>query len=155
MLGTALTEGMFAMNVTAIPPCTTAVEPLLTHGVTERNHVTTDQEAALEELHRDGFTVIRGAMTPEEVTRAATGMDTLYADQVAEFGIENIRRIRDNYIVRTMLAFDAFFLHRVACNSALLGLIKLVLGPNISLSSQVGILSPPDDRLYQVAWHRE
>ena len=134
---------------------TSPTEALLTHGVTERHQAATIQDAALEELLRDGFTVIRGAMTQDAVAYAAAGLDSLYDAQVAEFGAGNIRRIRDNYIVRTMLAYDAFFLHEVACNPALLGLVKRVLGQNISLSSQVGILNPPDDRLYQIAWHRE
>jgi ectoine hydroxylase-related dioxygenase (phytanoyl-CoA dioxygenase family) len=152
MLEVQSTKGVTAMNSTTIMAPT---EKLLTHGVTERHHAATAMEAALEELLRDGFTVIRGAMTEDAVARAAAGMDAMYDSQVAEFGIENIQRIRDSYIVRTMLAYDDFFLHEVACNPALLGLVKLVLGQNISLSSQVGILSPPDDRLYQIAWHRE
>ena len=130
-------------------------EPLLTHGITERAQANTRAAIALEELARDGFTVIRGALTPDQVTTAAEGLDKLYADQVAEFGQENIELIRDKYIVRSMLAFDPFFLHDIACNSALLEIIKAVLGEAISLSSQVGILSPPTDRLYQLAWHRE
>jgi ectoine hydroxylase-related dioxygenase (phytanoyl-CoA dioxygenase family) len=133
----------------------TALEPLLTHGVTERHSVASAEDAAIEELGRDGFTMIRSALTQAAVGRAAAGMDALYARQVEEFGAENIKRIRDKYIVRTMLAYDDFFLHDIACNAPLLGLIRRVLGQNISLSSQVGILSPPDDLLYQVAWHRE
>jgi ectoine hydroxylase-related dioxygenase (phytanoyl-CoA dioxygenase family) len=74
---------------------------------------------------------------------------------VAEFGADNIAAIKDKYIVRSMLAFDDFFLGPIACNPALLAVIRAVLGQNISLSSQVGILNPPDDRLYQLAWHRE
>ncbi len=131
------------------------LEPLLTHGVTERVQADTPTAVAREELARDGFTVIRGVLTPEQVAAAAEGLDRLYAEQVAEFGEENIARIRDKYIVRSMLAFDPFFLHNIACNPALMSIIKQELGEAISLSSQVGILSPPDDRLYQLAWHRE
>jgi len=130
-------------------------ESVLTHGVTERTHASTPQAIALEELARDGFTVVRHALSPHQVAIAAAGMDRLYAEQVAEFGEENIALIRDKYIVRSMLAFDPFFLHDVACNPALLGIVRASLGEAISLSSQVGILSPPDDRLYQLAWHRE
>jgi ectoine hydroxylase-related dioxygenase (phytanoyl-CoA dioxygenase family) len=131
------------------------VEPLLTHGVIERHATRNATDVALEELKRDGFTVVRRVLSPTAVAYAAERMDALYADQVAEFGAENILRIHDRYIVRTMLAYDDFFLHDIACNVALLDLVKRVLGNNISLSSQVGILNPPDDRLYQLAWHRE
>jgi hypothetical protein len=132
-----------------------APEPLLTHGVTERHQPADAAGIALEELARDGFTLIRGALAPAAVAYAAERLDALYTAQVAEFGAENIVRIRDTYIVRSMLAYDDFFLHDIACNPALLALIRRVLGANISLSSQVGILNPPDDRLYQLAWHRE
>jgi ectoine hydroxylase-related dioxygenase (phytanoyl-CoA dioxygenase family) len=130
-------------------------ELLLTHGVTERHQISDPTDAAIEDLVRDGFTIVRGALSPQGVGYAAKQLDQLYAQQVAEFGAENIERIRDKYIVRSMLAYDDFFLHDIACNPVLLGIVKMALGPNISLSSQVGILNPPDDRLYQLAWHRE
>lgn len=131
------------------------METLLTHGVTERHLASDPTEAAVEEIARDGFTIIRGALAPGGVAYAARQLDALYDRQVAEFGAENIARIKDKYIVRSMLTEDDFFLHDIACNPALLGIVRVVLGPNISLSSQVGILNPPDDRLYQLAWHRE
>lgn len=131
------------------------VEPILTHGVTERNSADSPEAVALEELARDGFTIVRGALTSAQAERAANGLDQLYQEQVNEFGADNFERIRDKYIVRSMLAFDAFFLHDIACNPALLTIVKRVLGENLSLSSQVGILSPPDEKLYQLAWHRE
>lgn len=134
---------------------TQGAAPLLTHGVTERHRAAAPEDQRIEEIVRDGFTVVRGALTADEARYAAHALDRLYADQVAEFGAANIERIRDKYIVRSMLVYDDFFLHTVACNPAVIGIVKRLLGQNISLSSQVGILNPPDDRLYQLAWHRE
>lgn len=141
------------LDATMANPIST--EPILTHGVTERCQLDTPDQVAIEELARDGFTIIRGALSPAQVAKAASGLDSMYADQVAEFGEANIERIKDKYIVRSMLVFDPFFLHDVACNPSLLKIVKRVLGENISLSSQVGILNPPNEKLYQRAWHRE
>jgi ectoine hydroxylase-related dioxygenase (phytanoyl-CoA dioxygenase family) len=131
------------------------IETILTHGVTERHKLTDAADAAIEEIDRRGFTVLRKTLTPEEVGYAADGLDRIYNEQVKEFGAENFEKIKDKYIVRSMLAFDDFFLHKIACNDTVIHVITKMLGKNISLSSQVGILNPPDDKLYQLAWHRE
>lgn len=129
--------------------------PVKVHGVTERRINHSPEHAVVEEIRRNGFAVVRAALTPEEVDYTRQRLDELYADQVAEFGEENISRINDRHIVRSMLAFDDFFLHRVACNDKVLPIIKTMVGQNLSLSSQVGILNPPQGDLYQTAWHRE
>ncbi|OAI11578.1 MULTISPECIES: phytanoyl-CoA dioxygenase family protein [Methylomonas] len=128
---------------------------LAVHGVYERHKNETDIEMHLEEVSRNGFSVIKSALTVEEVDYTRQKLDEIYQQQVDEFGLDNLIALKDRYIVRSMLAYDDFFLHKIACNEKILPVIKKALGNNISLSSQVGILNPPDDTLYQTAWHRE
>src|ERR1700710_1922168 len=95
-----------------------STDDVLTHGVLERRQASSADDRAIEEIARDGFTVVRGALRPEEVAYASKGLDLLYAEQVDQFGAENMETIKDKYIVRSMLVFDDFFLHKVACNGA-------------------------------------
>ncbi len=129
--------------------------PLAVHGVYERHRNQTQSDIHIEELRRDGFTVLKNVLTQEEVKYTRNALDEIYASQVSEFGLQNLKELKDQYIARSMLVYDDFFLHRIACNDPILSIVKQVLGNNISLSSQVGILSPPNDVLYQTAWHRE
>ncbi|MCC3245038.1 phytanoyl-CoA dioxygenase family protein [Methylocystis sp. WRRC1] len=130
-------------------------QEIKTHGVTERHINNSEQDRIIEELTRDGFSLVRGCLLKEEVDYTSRRLDEIYAEQVREFGEDNIGLIHDRHIVRSMLAFDDFFLHRIACNECLLEIVKRVIGNNLSLSSQVGILNPPSGELYQTAWHRE
>lgn len=129
--------------------------PLAVHGVYERHQNGTQADVHIEELRRDGFTVLKNVLSQDEVTYSRKVLDEIYNQQVSEFGLQNLKELKDLYIARSMLVYDDFFLHRIACNDPILSIVKQVLGNNISLSSQVGILSPPNDVLYQTAWHRE
>jgi ectoine hydroxylase-related dioxygenase (phytanoyl-CoA dioxygenase family) len=125
------------------------------HGVTERNKNKNITDLYIEEIYRNGYSVIKNVLNKTELDYTRNQLDFLYKSQINEFGAEKISIINDKYITRSMLVYDDFFLHRIACNKKILNIIKRILGNNISLSSQVGILSPIDDVLYQKAWHRE
>lgn len=133
----------------------TEVPMLKVHGVYERHVNQSQLDFHIEEMRRDGYSVIRNVLTEAEVEYTRTALDTLYQQQLDEFGLENLKKLKDCYIVRSMLVYDDFFLHRIACNDKILPIVKQMIGTSLSLSSQVGILSPPDDILYQTAWHRE
>jgi ectoine hydroxylase-related dioxygenase (phytanoyl-CoA dioxygenase family) len=128
---------------------------LAVHGVYERHKNEGETDVCIEEIRRNGFAILKGVLSAEEVAYTRTSLDEIYNQQVDEFGLENLKFLKDRYIARSMLVYDDFYLHRIACNEKILAVIKKMLGNNISLSSQVGILSPPNDVLYQTAWHRE
>lgn len=130
-------------------------EKIAAHGVTERTSNRDSADVHIEEVARNGFSIIRQVLSDSELVATRAGLDKLYDDQIREFGEDNLARIKDKYIVRSMLAYDDFFLHKIAVNDIILPIIKRVLGNNLSLSSQVGIMSPSNDVLYQTAWHRE
>ncbi len=128
---------------------------LSVHGVCEWNEVRSWEDVHLEEIARNGFSVVPSVLNNEELEYARHALDRLYDLQLTEFGEDNLAAIKDKYIIRSMLVYDEFFLNRVALNEQMLLIVKKILGENISLSSQVGILNPPEDKIYQTAWHRE
>lgn len=132
-----------------------SLEPIAVHGVTRRNIVQSTDEVWQEEIRRNGFAVIENALTLEQSKTIGTLLDSLYEEQVREIGgIEKLRKINDQNIVRSMLVYHEAFVH-LANNPLLMPLVKRLLGDNISLSSQVGILNCPTQKNYQEAWHRE
>jgi hypothetical protein len=125
------------------------------HGVTRRHVVHSLTEEKVEDIRRNGFTVYEGALTPEEARQAGQLMDAVYERQLAEVGgVEKLEKINDQNIVRSLLVYEDAFVH-LANNPLLMPIIKALLGENVSLSSQVGILNRPSQRNYQEAWHRE
>jgi ectoine hydroxylase-related dioxygenase (phytanoyl-CoA dioxygenase family) len=128
---------------------------IATHGVTRRHKVNSIVEERVEDIRRNGFTIIEGALTQVEARNASALLDRLYEQQVAEIGGEKrLQEINDQNIVRSVLVYEHAFLH-LAYNPQLITIIKAILGDNISLSSQVGILNRPTQPNYQERWHRE
>ncbi len=129
---------------------------VLTHGVSRQRQIASPIDRHIEEIERVGFTILHNVLDSEELNRARTGIDNTYEVQVQELGDEaRLRSINDADIARSLLVYNDFFLDRVAVNAAVLDIVRTFLGANISLSSQVGILSRPANSLYQLAWHRE
>ncbi len=125
------------------------------HGVTRRHKVNSLTDEKVEAIRRNGYTVYEGALTPEEARTAGALLDNLYDRQVQEIGgMDRLEKINDQNIVRSMLVYEHAFLH-LANNPLLMPIIKAILGENISLGAQVGILNRPTERNYQESWHRE
>lgn len=131
-------------------------QDVVTHGVTRRTHVETPLDAHVERVRLLGYTVLPNMLTTSELEHARSRIDGIYQHQVEEIGgPEAMQSIHDTNIVRSLLVYDDFFLHRIAANEEVIALVRAFLGENISLSSQVGIINEPSDKIYQAAWHRE
>ena len=126
-----------------------------THGVREFDTANSEEHFHKECIKRNGYTLITDVLNDDELKYCRKALVDIYNNQIDEFGYENFKIINDMNIVRSMLVYDDFFLEKVAIHPRLIGLIKSILGVNISLSSQVGILNQPRDELYQTGWHRE
>ncbi len=126
-----------------------------THGVTQQHVNHSPQDYYLEQLKRVGFVILPDVFTPDEVSILRQRLLEIYAEQSDDFGGEdNLLKIKDRNICRSMLVWDEIFLETVI-NPVIYNLVKAYLGENISLSSQVGVLNRPDQENYQIAWHRE
>lgn len=131
-------------------------QDILTHGVSRRNRLETPLDAHVERLWRLGYTVLPNVLAASELEHARSQIDDVYRRQVEEIGgLEALKSIHDANVVRSLLVYDDFFLHRIAANPEVIALVQALLGENVSLSSQVGIINEPSDEIYQAAWHRE
>jgi ectoine hydroxylase-related dioxygenase (phytanoyl-CoA dioxygenase family) len=131
-----------------------AGELILTHGVVNRVQPK-DADAHLEELRFDGFTLVPGGLTPDELAELRRRLDDVYARQVVEAGGEDVlARCNDVDVARCPLAYDDAFVS-VAANPRLLAVVSGALGSNFVLVQQNGLLTRPATANYQARWHRD
>jgi ectoine hydroxylase-related dioxygenase (phytanoyl-CoA dioxygenase family) len=128
---------------------------VLAHGVTQRANPQTEIDYLSEEIRRKGYVVIPDVFSREEMQHAKESLYGIYSEQASEVGgVEVLKKINDANVVRCPLVFDDFFVS-MTLNETFLSLAKNVLGNNVCLSSQVGIINRPDFKNYQEWWHRE
>jgi len=128
---------------------------IITHGVREATQIRHPIDQKKEEVVRLGYTILDNVVPPEDLNIARDRIDKVYAIQVQELnGADSLVRMKDEDIARSLLAYDEFFV-RFLTYPTVLSFLKELLGPNISLSSQVAILNRPGKDIYQYAWHRD
>ena len=130
--------------------------PVLTHGVTQKTNLSNKFDIHTEELVKKGFSIITDVLSAEELDYARNKIMDLYSLQVREIGGEDLlEKIKDKNIVRTMMAYDDFFLFKIALNEKIRPYVDFILGESYVMSSQVATINRPSEKLYQLAWHRE
>ena len=111
--------------------------------------------ALLEEVAVRGFAVVPEMLTGAEVERLNGLMDEIYARQCAEVGGEPaLASMNDADLARCPLAYDEAFLE-LATHPTLVGLAKAMLGENVVLLMQNGVINRPDRPQFQSNWHRD
>ena len=124
----------------------------ITHGVTEQENL----DWHIENFQRKGFSVVKGVLSQAEVEQAKKGIHDIYKIQCdAAGGEENLRKLNEGGIVRSMFAYDEFFIKKIISNEKLEKYVSQLLDGPYMLYSQVGVISEPHNKLYQIRWHRE
>lgn len=109
----------------------------------------------LEEIAVRGYAALPDLLTGEEVERLNTVMDEIYARQCAEVGGEAaLASMNDADIARCLLAYDDAYM-ALATHPTLTGLARAMLGDNVVLLMQNGVINRPDRRQFQTNWHRD
>jgi len=126
-----------------------------TYGVTEATLCEDSLARCVEELQISGFTIIEDVLDKAEVDRLRECLDEVYRRQVDEVGgVEVLDQLNDADVVRCPLSYDPTFL-ALSLNETLLELSRRVLGPNIVLLMQNGVINDPASEQYQKRWHRD
>ena len=122
------------------------------HGVYEQS----SNNLHIDNMERNGLTVFKNLIPKEITQKIKTKMYQCYTAQKEEVGgIENLRKIRDEGIIRALFCYDDIFRSEVLMNEIILGYLDKFLDKSYTLYSQVGVFSEPKTELYQTAWHRE
>jgi ectoine hydroxylase-related dioxygenase (phytanoyl-CoA dioxygenase family) len=126
------------------------------YGVSERSSNEADQfDRIREEIRVRGFAIWQNLLTAEEVATFNRKLDEVYAVQCDEVGGEdNLRTIKDLDLVRCPLAYDLDFLS-LATSPGITQVARKVLGDNVVLLMQNGVINRPDRVQFQTNWHRD
>lgn len=114
-----------------------------------------DYAPLLEEIAVRGFAAVPSLLPDADVERLNGLMDEIYDRQCAEVGGEAaLLGINDADIARCLLAYDDAFL-ALAAHPVITGVARAVLGQNVVLLMQNGVINRPDRRQFQTNWHRD
>lgn len=126
-----------------------------TYGVVSDAGQLTSIESSAEEIARSGFCIVADVLRESEVDELNGAMEDVYAIQCRDVGgEESLRRMNDADIVRCPLAYSDLYM-KLALNERLLDVAKALLGENIVLIMQNGVINRPDRIQYQTRWHRD
>lgn len=112
-------------------------------------------EAVIEEIRTCGFCAVPGLLADDVVDRLNGVMDEVYARQCAEVGgAEALASMNDADIVRCLLAYSHDYM-ALATHPTLIGVARAMLGENIVLLMQNGVINRPGELQAQAKWHRD
>jgi ectoine hydroxylase-related dioxygenase (phytanoyl-CoA dioxygenase family) len=130
-------------------------EKIPAYGVCRVTAADTEIDILVEEVLRCGYAVADSGFSDEEISRYRLELDEVYAIQQQEVGgEENLERINDANVTRCLLAYDETFLS-MATHSLVLKVSERILGSSFVLLMQNGVINPPQQKHFQVSWHRD
>lgn len=119
----------------------------------------TDVEKHVEQLYLDGYTVLENVLDQRDLEIARRKIDRIYKHQIDEIGGDEhmLEKIKDCNFARCLLAYDDFFLTKVAANERVIEVIEKALGEQYILMLQNGILNKPypEHNSNACAFHRD
>jgi hypothetical protein len=128
-----------------------------TFGITERTYIDkSDQlEIAREELLLNGFTILKSDLDKEQIQILKDETQRIYEIQIQESGgEENLKKIREQNIVRCPLAYSDFF-KIAALNPILHSFLQKIWNEHYILISQNCVFNSKDSTTYHSNWHRD
>ncbi len=127
------------------------------YGIAKEGAASLDELSRIEqEVRYRGFSVCGGVFKNLSwFDDLSPRLDEIYAKQCAEVGGEAVlSSIEDDDVVRCPLAYDEIFL-TVAQHEIILDVSRRLLGDNIVLLMQNGLINRPGRRHVQARWHRD
>jgi len=122
--------------------------------MTEIAPITKPREQALEELKIQGYTLLPNVIAQDELVETRKHLDALLDKDIADYGRENLLKMRELGTLRFMLAHDPYFIE-FANRRSIMELIEAVIGETCILHLQNGIVLVPSEKHQQGAYHQD
>ena len=120
------------------------------HGVLKQ-----EQNDILTSVRRRGFYVLKKFYSNSQIRFLVENLYKTQKEYLKDFNIKNLLQINEFGIVRSPFAFSKKFFKTTVSSKPILDLVKIFLGENFVLYSQVGVIDDGKKKLYQTRWHRE
>ena len=126
-----------------------------THGVSESYTPSSKLDENIEELNRDGYVILKNLFTKDDCEIAKEKIDTIYKNQIDEFGGEkNLEYINDQNVARALFVYDEFFV-KFFNHEQILEVLEKCFGKKYILNLQNSPINKPYDAHYGSTWHRD
>lgn len=113
-----------------------------------------DVDLYVEEIRNQGFTIIEGVLSKEELQNYRSKIDLIYQKQESEFGFKQLKTIKEVNMCRMPLKYDDYFIN-IITNQTVLNVVKRFLGEFFILNLQNAIINMPNQEHHQSSWHRD
>jgi ectoine hydroxylase-related dioxygenase (phytanoyl-CoA dioxygenase family) len=123
------------------------------YGILKQRSIKDKYDSYIEEIYYLGYTVVPSGLRPDDLNHLRKSIDRYYREQSRETG-ETAALGAERDILRCPLSYDDSFL-RVATLPSVLEVARRVLGENVVLLQQNGIINQPNLVQYQSRWHRD
>lgn len=124
------------------------------YGVLMRNSAASEVEHAVEQLRHQGYAVIDGAYSAQEVAEIGVRFDRAHAKYVEQYGEQYLRAVDEYNGIRLPLALDRRFIDLVLNDRVRAVLDRMISGKYV-LNQQNGVINPSRQPYNQAAWHRD
>ena len=126
------------------------------YGVSEATIAGSELDAHIEEVRRNGYTIVDSGQAEAELARWRARIDAVIAAQCAQAGgPEVVSALGETHTARAPLAFDPAFIE-LATNPTVLAICDRLLDGYVILNQQNAVINPPAGSAYkQAAFHRD
>lgn len=117
--------------------------------------VAPDIRLAVEEINRNGFTVLKNRISPENADEMRRKTPAICDRQAEELGgSENLARIGDLGVCRSPFVYDSAFIEPIR-DPLVIKIAKCFFGPVVLLNLQRVVINSPGLNHATVVWHRD
>jgi ectoine hydroxylase-related dioxygenase (phytanoyl-CoA dioxygenase family) len=128
---------------------------LVYNGIKEINKAESELDFQIEEIERNGFTIIESVLSNDETCSIGLKMDEVYRKQIDDIGGEDkLWEIGDSDSVKHLMAYDEAFVSLLR-HVKVLPIVRHFLKDYFVLNLQNGILNKPNVWNPASLWHRD
>ncbi|ERL99472.1 protein involved in biosynthesis of mitomycin antibiotics/polyketide fumonisin [Rhodobacteraceae bacterium HIMB11] len=124
------------------------------YGVDKTTNLVSPFALEIEEIKRNGYTVLKDVLNRGDCARLSENLDDVKLKIDHKLAQKGICFDKDANNVRCPLAYDESFI-QLALNDTVVSFCREVLGKNIVLLMQNGVINAPDTPQFQSNWHRD
>jgi ectoine hydroxylase-related dioxygenase (phytanoyl-CoA dioxygenase family) len=128
---------------------------LNSYGVTEIDPDELDIDYHLNNLSRNGFTILKSGFSEAEIENISNMVEKTHNKYLNNYGEDYLVSIDENNTVRAPFLYDPNFL-KISFNENLMEVVRSILNNNFILNQQNIIINPGGGERYnQLFWHRD
>ena len=124
------------------------------YGISSITNNLSEVDRHVENINVKGFSILKNVLNNSYLEKVRDSLDKHYKIQEDEFGVDKMKSINELNMLRCPLAYDDVFLGMIT-NKEVLDIVQKILGNEVLLHLQNGIINHPEKEHHQSSWHRD